>query len=179
PAYAGLTVTLAGLIEAATLRDAAAKRHLEQGGRLYAGADFYYMSVLNDWAFGVARALTEDTREATSRLTHAAARASAMGAQAIEALLLPDLVEVRAAVGDLSGASESAERSQVLAESLGTTVASAHASYARGIVALVRSGLANRDIAERLHVSERTVETHLAHVYGKLGVASRRELVQG
>jgi putative nucleotidyltransferase with HDIG domain len=34
-------------------------------------------------------------------------------------------------------------------------------------------GVSNRQIAERLHISERTVEHHLSHVYTKIGVSSR------
>lgn len=34
-------------------------------------------------------------------------------------------------------------------------------------------GAANRQIAERLHISERTVEHHLSHAYTKIGVSSR------
>jgi DNA-binding CsgD family transcriptional regulator/tetratricopeptide (TPR) repeat protein len=45
------------------------------------------------------------------------------------------------------------------------------------VVQLVADGLRNRDIAERLSISRRTVETHLTHVFGKVGVASRTELV--
>jgi DNA-binding CsgD family transcriptional regulator len=46
------------------------------------------------------------------------------------------------------------------------------------VVRLVRDGLANRDIAARLLMSHRTVQTHLTHVYAKLGLTSRVQLVQ-
>lgn len=41
---------------------------------------------------------------------------------------------------------------------------------------LASRGSTSREIAERLVLSERTVEAHLSHVYGKLGVRSRAEL---
>jgi DNA-binding CsgD family transcriptional regulator len=44
------------------------------------------------------------------------------------------------------------------------------------VSALVRDGLTYREIGERLFISRRTVETHVAHVFTKLGIASRREL---
>ncbi len=44
------------------------------------------------------------------------------------------------------------------------------------VVALVAEGMANREVADRLYVSHRTVETHLRHVFDKLGVTSRRQL---
>jgi DNA-binding CsgD family transcriptional regulator len=48
----------------------------------------------------------------------------------------------------------------------------------REVVRLVSEGLANKDIGTRLFISPRTVQTHLTHVYAKLGVAKRVELVQ-
>jgi predicted ATPase/DNA-binding CsgD family transcriptional regulator len=48
----------------------------------------------------------------------------------------------------------------------------------RDVVRLVSEGLANNDIATRLFVSPRTVQTHLTHVYSKLGLTGRVQLVQ-
>lgn len=48
----------------------------------------------------------------------------------------------------------------------------------RDVVRLVSEVLGNKDIASRLFVSPRTVETHLTHVYTKLGLKSRVQLVQ-
>jgi DNA-binding CsgD family transcriptional regulator len=48
----------------------------------------------------------------------------------------------------------------------------------RQVVQLVSEGLANNDIATRLFVSPRTVQSHLTHVYTKLGLASRVQLAQ-
>jgi DNA-binding CsgD family transcriptional regulator len=44
------------------------------------------------------------------------------------------------------------------------------------VAALAADGLANREIAERLVVSLRTVENHLYRAFAKLGVTSRSEL---
>jgi DNA-binding NarL/FixJ family response regulator len=41
------------------------------------------------------------------------------------------------------------------------------------VVKLVAEGLSNRDIAAKLSISEKTVTSHLNHVFEKLGVASR------
>ena len=46
----------------------------------------------------------------------------------------------------------------------------------REIAALVASGLSNREIAERLFISRRTVDSHVEHIFTKLGVTSRVQL---
>jgi len=46
------------------------------------------------------------------------------------------------------------------------------------VVRLFREGLGNKEIGARLFISPHTVQTHLTHVYAKLGVASRVQLVQ-
>lgn len=47
----------------------------------------------------------------------------------------------------------------------------------RRIADLVVEGLSNPQIGERLYVSFRTVQTHLAHVFAKLGISSRARCV--
>ena len=49
----------------------------------------------------------------------------------------------------------------------------------REVVRLVRNGLTNREIAETLFLSSRTVEAHVARALRKLGVPSRRALAGG
>ncbi|AJD47880.1 two component LuxR family transcriptional regulator [Isoalcanivorax pacificus W11-5] len=41
------------------------------------------------------------------------------------------------------------------------------------VLLLVADGLSNREIAERLHISRYTVESHVKHIYRKLAVSSR------
>ena len=46
----------------------------------------------------------------------------------------------------------------------------------RAVVELVAEGLSNPQIGQRLYVSRRTVQTHLAHVFAKLHITSRTQL---
>src|SRR6266542_591076 len=47
----------------------------------------------------------------------------------------------------------------------------------REVIALIGEGLKNRQIGERLSISETTVVHHLTSIFAKLGVANRLELV--
>jgi DNA-binding NarL/FixJ family response regulator len=82
-----------------------------------------------------------------------------------------------------------AQGTTVLDPVLSPRLAGAHSSWGPGYgprltwreretVELVAEGLSNKAIAARLGVSVRTVEGHLNHVFTKLGVESRTELVR-
>ncbi|MEU6352813.1 LuxR C-terminal-related transcriptional regulator [Streptomyces sp. NPDC047072] len=49
----------------------------------------------------------------------------------------------------------------------------------REVAALVAQGMSNREIAERLVISKRTVDAHVEHILAKLGIASRTEIPAG
>jgi DNA-binding CsgD family transcriptional regulator len=46
----------------------------------------------------------------------------------------------------------------------------------RAVAGEVARGLSNRQVADRLFVSPRTVESHLSHVFAKVGLQTRTEL---
>ena len=45
------------------------------------------------------------------------------------------------------------------------------------VLQLIAAGSTNREVAQRLFISEATVKTHLLHIYGKLGVNDRAAAV--
>jgi ATP/maltotriose-dependent transcriptional regulator MalT len=79
------------------------------------------------------------------------------------------------------GAALAAQEADKVAARLGGRRASARSigMTAREIevLSLVARGLSNREIAERLVVSEHTVHRHLANIYARLGVSSRAAAV--
>lgn len=81
------------------------------------------------------------------------------------------------------GAATLAEESRAELRASGVATAPAQAdplaeltAQQRQIVRLAARGLRNREIAERLMLSPRTVSSHLYNVYPKLGVSSRNQL---
>jgi DNA-binding CsgD family transcriptional regulator len=89
---------------------------------------------------------------------------------------------------------EALRRAHAIFADLGATVWAQHATAEQARLGLTRSsaltltptearvarlagdGLSTRDVAAEMGISPRTVETHLASLYGKLGVTSRAEL---
>ncbi|HSE99043.1 MAG TPA: response regulator transcription factor [Blastocatellia bacterium] len=47
----------------------------------------------------------------------------------------------------------------------------------REVVTLVAEGLTNKEIAERLSISQATVRTHLTSIFLKLGIQNRSRLI--
>lgn len=78
--------------------------------------------------------------------------------------------DVASLVGEELAARLRHQRPPVAARAAGLT------AREREIARLVAEGLSNRQIAERLLLSSRTVENHVHRVLRKLGMASRREL---
>jgi len=110
--------------------------------------------------------------------------------EAIESLVLAaetaaDLADVLRRDGDMRGAASAMQRMARLAERAedartqplrrGTGVEPL-TGREREVALLAASGMATKDIASRLFLSARTVDTHLARIYRKLGVAGRAEL---
>ena len=84
---------------------------------------------------------------------------------------------------DAQGLDDWSDRSRRLARSLGVRIGGRRGGVGEltrreaEVVDLVVAGLSNAEVARRLFLSERTVETHLQHVYRRLGVDSRLALI--
>ena len=71
---------------------------------------------------------------------------------------------------------EITERLDRLSDTLGQSDPAPLAPRERELIKLVRNGLRNREIAEKLGVTEGTIKVYLHTVFQKLGVSSRTEL---
>jgi DNA-binding CsgD family transcriptional regulator len=77
------------------------------------------------------------------------------------------------------GAAEWADRARAeLGKIGGRRRADGLTAAERRVAALVAEGRTNQEVAAALFLSERTVASHLTHVYAKLGVRSRTELAR-
>ncbi|GGN59117.1 LuxR family transcriptional regulator [Actinoplanes lobatus] len=94
------------------------------------------------------------------------------------------LLRAAAAAFDALGATAWADRSRAELRASGETLRRPSAAERHltpqetQIARLAADGLSNRDIAERLFLSPRTVTTHLSRIYPKLGIKSRAELAR-
>jgi DNA-binding CsgD family transcriptional regulator len=102
--------------------------------------------------------------EAATLLGEALARYEAAGAEAWAGRVRAGL----RSVGAPPGVRGSRRRAATGWQSLTTTE--------RTVSLLVAEGLTNGVVARRMYISPHTVNTHLRHVYAKLGVANRVEL---
>lgn len=133
-----------------------------------------------------------DHGAARLHLAEALALADACAAPYERALILLALAELALATDDPAGAADAVDGARALLAPLAARPALARADAlaarlaARAtpggepltareveVLRLVAEGLANRAIAARLSIAPRTVSTHLEHIFGKLGVATR------
>ena len=150
------------LVEAETLAEPAARQAMDWAG---AGGPVVLL-VRNPAAEAVAEALRAGAKAVLpSGLAGpeivAAIEAAAAGFVVLDAIGLETLLRAPSAV--LSRSSEA------LVEAL--------TPRELDVLHLLAAGLANKEIASRLEISEHTVKFHVASIMGKLGAASRTEAV--
>ena len=90
-----------------------------------------------------------------------------------------EAIEEAIAIFEECGALGWAERARAELGSIGGRSRESGLTAAEKRVAtLVAEGKTNREVAAALFLGERTVETHLTHIYAKLGIRSRTELAR-
>jgi DNA-binding CsgD family transcriptional regulator len=92
-----------------------------------------------------------------------------------------DLVRLALAAGEVPRARQAADAVAEVAARNDLAWMTGEALRCRGlaehsVAGLVAEGLSNPQIGERLYISSRTVQTHLAHVFAKLDISTRAQL---
>lgn len=155
----------------------------------------YFLAALNDRTAGLIARARGNSRAAQQLLDFAAVTLDDLRTGALAAYVRLEWAEggdpadacVRSAVLhslltlERCGVSAAAEQARQLAESIGVPVPArqplAPLSPRESEVAhLVSCGYTNVQIAHRLHISERTVESHVRNTYARLGITSRAAL---
>ena len=142
---------------------------------------------------GLAAAARGDVEHALALLAHAAIEHEAIGDPFGRARALLALGTIRRRAREKRTAREAIEAALDGFETIGAAgwAAKTHAELGRisgrtraegltaaerRVAALVAEGRTNREVAAALFLGERTVASHLNHIYAKLGVRSRTEL---
>lgn len=166
-----------------------------RGRHAVSGKDVTYYCGPVELALGRAAAFRgrlDDAAGDLERATEIARECGAAGFAVEAAVHLADVLARRAAAGDRTRAREMVTAARLAAEqrgmrpllseldrvgaSLGIAGPADLTHREREIAQAVAHGLTNRQIADDLVLSERTVENHVQHVLTKLGVASRHHV---
>lgn len=144
------------LLDAAHGDLARAQAGLERAAEMHArmGQPFEHARTL--LAFGIVQRRLKKKRDARQTLGRALGVFEALGAQTWSEL-------TQAEQGRIGGRAASPRE-------LTSTEA--------GVAQLVAEGLTNREVAASMFLSEKTIETNLTRIYGKLAVGSRRQLAR-
>jgi DNA-binding CsgD family transcriptional regulator len=156
PSFAAAALYCQGLVADDEQRLIAAAEHYAIAGRPLATAQA--------WTDAGTRLVSQDPAAAIALLRRAATTFDQLTARR-------DLARCQATLRELgirTGVRGRRPRARTGWESLTSTE--------RQVIALVAEGLSNPAIGDRLFVSRRTVQSHLAHIFTKLNVSSRAQL---
>lgn len=142
------------------------------------------VAVPDDWPLGQCVRRLIDAAGKTGALRDAAQSFSALGFTLYAAEAYAAAAIAAAELGSSVEASRYSAQARTLAAECGAaTPLPTRLGRPRGLTArehqiagCAAQGLSNRQIADRLRLSERTVENHLARAYAKLGLSGRAEL---
>ncbi|GAB3869346.1 AAA family ATPase [Kibdelosporangium lantanae] len=185
------TITLAGFIRMAAAfadRDTVKRAYdllLPYADAVVCGGAGVSISLgIGHGILGVGAAALGRLDDAVNHLRKAIEGDDRAGLRPFAAMARADLAEVltrRNRVGDRVEAEALAKAAAVAAEQLGMKRFAAPPSdplstREREVARLVAQGLTNKQIAATAHISVRTVETHVQHILGKLGLSTRTRI---